>query len=637
MNEIRLALRRLRRSPRFAIAAALTLAVGTGGVAGVFALVDSVILRPLPYPEPDRLVVVRHTAPGLGLAEAGHSVGTYHHYRTNSRALQDFAVYNENVVDLTDGGDPERVQIAMVTSNLFSTLGVVPMLGRPFGPADKAPDAPVAVILGYDLWARRYGADPGIIGRMVELNRAPRLVVGVMPRGFGFPRGETQVWYAMDPDPGWDQDPRWASLSNLFLSGIARLAPGASAESTERELNGLIPRLAEVFPDVTPSLLAEARLTAQVEPLQQAVLGGVSSVLWLVLTALGLVLAIAAANVANLFLVRAEERRVELAVRAALGAKSGERVATFVLEGALLGAIGGVLAVPLATALVQGVVTLGPADLPRLHEVAFQLGHALLAVGTSMILGSALGAVSLLRRRAAEGEAGLRVDPRAATGPAQRRAMQAFTVSQIAIGFTLLAGAALLLQSFWRLRRVDPGFDPENVLTMEIALPWTYSAGEGQVRFWRALVERVAALPGVEAAGTVYSLPLTPDSYLAQFLREPVAIENVPVSGDAAPSVPFLEVTPGYFEALRIPILAGERPVGWTSTRHTVAVNAAFARRFLAGRDPLTARLRPVRRDEAPWHAVAAVVGDVKADGFAADPPPVVYVPMSESFAEPAF
>ncbi|MGH2604486.1 MAG: ABC transporter permease, partial [Dehalococcoidia bacterium] len=194
MNDLRLAFRRLCRSPRFAVATALTLAVGVGGAAGIFALVDAVLLRPLPYPEPDRLVAITHTAPGLGLAEAGHSFGTYHHYRDQAQALQDFAIYSEGVVELSDGGEPERVHVASVTHSFFSTLGVAPALGRSFVPGDGMPDTPEVVILGHGLWVRRYGADPGIVGRTVELNRAAREVVGVMPQGFGFPRPETEVW-----------------------------------------------------------------------------------------------------------------------------------------------------------------------------------------------------------------------------------------------------------------------------------------------------------------------------------------------------------------------------------------------------------------------------------------------------------
>jgi putative ABC transport system permease protein len=639
MPDLRLALRRLWRSPRFAVAAALTLAVGVGGASGIFALVDAVLLRPLPYPEAERLVVVNHTVPGLGLSEAGQSATTYHHYRANSRQLQDFAVYNENVVDLSDGGEPERVPIAMVSPSFFATLGVAPALGRPFGPADAAPGAPVSVIIGHDLWTRRYGSDPAIIGRSIELNRAPRVVIGIMPRGFGFPRPETEIWYVHDPDPGWDADQRWAVLSNLFLSGIARLAPDASVESAERELNGLIPRLADVYPGATPTLLAEAGLAVRIEPLHQAILGDVSRVLWLILAALGLVLAIAGANVANLFLVRAEERRVEIAVRAALGAGSAERIRTFLIEGVVLGAIAGALAVPLAAGVVEGVTAFGPTDLPRMHEVAFDARHVVLTFGVSLLLGAVLSAVPVLRRTTRrEATSTLRIDPRAAAGPAQRRAMQVLTVSEIAIGFTLLVGAVLLLQSFWRLRNVDPGFDSENVLTLEIALPYgPYPTAVERVGFWHELVRRVRGLPGVEMAGTAVMLPLAFDSYLAPFLREGASIEGGPLQDDAAPSVRFLSVTPGYFEALRIPTVAGEPLVSWSSPRHTAMVSASFARRFLADRNPLDARVRPVRRNETPWHDITAVVGDVRADGFAAEPPPVVYIPVSESIADPVF
>ncbi|MEE8116111.1 MAG: ABC transporter permease, partial [Gemmatimonadales bacterium] len=634
MGDLRHVLRRLWRSPRFSIAAALTLAVGMGGVGGIFALVDAVLLRPLSYPAPDRLVAVMHSAPGLGLSEAGHSFGNYHYYRDNSRMLQDFAIYGENVVELSGGGEPERVRVALVTPSFFSTLGVAPALGRPFGPEDGLPGAPVElVILGHDLWTRRYGADPGIVGRTVELNRAPREVVGVMPRGFGFPRPETEVWYARDFAM------RGVQLNQLFLSGIARLTSSASPESAERELNALVPGLAAPS-QMTVQELQETGLAVHVESLHQATLGDLTSVLWLVFATMVLVLAIAGANVASLFLVRAEERRVEMTVRAALGAGSAERIRLFLMEGIALGALAGVLAVPLAAGLVEGVRLFGPTDLPRMDEVGFATRYALLTLGGALMLGAILSTAPVLRRiLRGEGTPTLRVDPRAPIGPAQRRAMQLLTVSQIAIGVALLVGAALLLQSFWRLRNVDPGFDADNVLTMQIALPQrTYRREAAEARFYHALLERIQGLPGVVAAGGAVALPLTAGDYSDDFLREPMSIEGVPVPAEGAPVVAFVNVTPGYFESLRIPTISGDVPTSWSSPRHTVVVNAAFARRFLAGQDPLDARVRPIRTwRPVPWHDVTAVVGDVRDAGLVADPTPIVYVPVSESLDERAY
>lgn len=631
VHDLRLALRRLRRSPRFAIAAALTLAVGVGGASGIFALVDAVLLRPLPYPDPDRLVAVTHSAPGLGLSAAGHSFGTYHHYRDNSRMLQHFAIYGESVRELS-GGEPERVRAAMVTPGFFSTLGVAPALGRPISPEEAISDAPV-VILGHDLWMRRYGADPGIVGRTVELDRTPYEVVGVMPRGFGFPRPQTEVWFVQD-FPAM----RGAWLSQLFLSGVARLTSNASTESAQRELNRLIPGLA-----VTPSEaqeVEEAGLAVHVESLHDATLGDLTSVLWLVFAAMLLVLAIAGANVASLFLVRAEDRRVEMMVRAALGAGSAERIRMFLIEGVVLGTIAGALAVPLAAGLVAGVRVFGPTDLPRIDEVGFSARYALLTLGGALVLGALLSAAPVLRRILwGEETPTLRADQRAAIGPAQRRTMQLLTVSQIAIGFALLVGATLLLQSFWRLRNVDPGFDAENVLTMQLALPQrAYRREAAEARFWHALLERIQGLPGVAHAGGAVALPLTGD-YSDEFLRAPIAVEGASLSSEGPPVVTFVSVTPGYFETLRVPTLSGHVPTSWSSPSHAVVVNAAFARRFLAGQDPLDARLRPLRAwpPNEPWFDVTAVVGDVRDEGLGADPTPIVYVPVSESVGERAF
>jgi predicted permease len=635
MTDLRIALRRLWRSPRFALAAALTLAVGVGGVGGLFALVDSVLLRPLPYPDPGRLVTVMHSAAGLGLSEAGQSFGTYHHYRDHSRTLQDFAIYNESVDELSGAAEPERVRVALVTPSFFSTLGVAPALGRPFRPDDGAPGAPAVVILGHDLWTRRYGADPGIVGQTVELSRIPFEVVGVMPRGFGFPRPETEVWYPRD-FPAM----RGVWLSQLSQPGIARLTFTASAQSAERELNALVPGLAAPS-QMTARELAATGLAVHVTPLRRAILGDVTSVLWLASAAMVLVLAIAAANVAGLFLVRAEERRVEMTVRTALGAGPAERLRLLLAEGIVLGAVAGALAIPLAAGLVDGVRVLGPPDLPRIDEVGFGTRYALLTLGGAVFAGTILGVVPGLRRLLRrEATPTLRVDQRASTGPAQRRSMQLLTVSQVAVGFTLLVGAALLLQSFWRLRTVDPGFAPDNVLTMQIALPRrAYREEAAEARFWHTVLERVRALPGVVAAGGAVALPLTPDDYQDEFLRVPLEVEGAPLPPERRPAVAFVNVTPEYFATLRIPTLAGDVPTSWSPPGNPVVVNAAFARRFLSGRDPLGARLRPDRAwpPNEPWHHVTAVVGNVRDEGLAADPAPVVYVPVSESLGGRAY
>jgi len=629
MSDLRHALRRLSRAPRFSIAAAATLAVGVGGVGGIFALVDAVLLRPLPYPAAHRLVAVTHSAPRRGLAEAGHSYGTYHYYRDNSRLLEDFAIYQESVVELSDGAEPERVRFAVVTPSFFSTLGVAPALGRPFRPEDGLPGAPQQVILGHDLWARRYGADSGIVGRTVELDRAPREVVGVMPRGFGFPSPETEVWWARHFRMVGVQ------LEQLSMSGIARLTASASPESAERELNALIPGLAAAS-QMTMQELKETGLAVHVQSLHEATLGDLPSVLWFVFAAMVLVLVIAGANVAGLFLIRAEEHRLGMMVRHALGAGRAEQVRTFALEGAVLGGIAGTLAVPLAAGLIGAVRAFGPTDLPRLHEVGFGARYAFLVLAGALFFGAALAAAAVLRRTLwREGTYSLRVDQRAPAGPAQRLAMQLLIVGQVAVGFALLVGAALLLQSFWRLRNVDLGFDAEHVLTLEIALPQrAYRREAAEARFYHDLLERIGRLPGVVAAGGAVALPLTGSDY---DLREPMSIEGASLPGEKEPRVAFVNVTPGYFEALRIPMVSGDAPTSWSSPSPTAVVNAAFARRFLAGKDPLDARVHPIRAwRPVPWHDVTAVVADVRDAGLVADPTPIVYVPVSESVEEKA-
>jgi putative ABC transport system permease protein len=390
-RDVRHATRALRKSPGFAAAAILTLALGIGANAAIFTLVDSILLRPLPYPDAERLVTIGHAAPGLNLSDAGASGGTYLHYRAQNQAFEEIGAYYENAVELSGGGDPERVHIAMATPSLFSVLGAKAAAGRVFVEAEERKNDPVPVLISHELWRRRFGSDPDIVGRIIHLNRAPREVIGVLESGFDFPRRETAVWYADAPSPSSPD------VANFYYSAVGRLKPGVRAEAAALDLNRLVPSLADAYDDVSPQWLDRADLRALVRPLKDTIVGDVGSALWALMGGMAFVLLIACANVANLFLVRAEHRQKEVAVRVALGAGRGDLARFLLSESLLLSVAGGVVGVALAWAAVQALTTYGPQHLPRLHEIGLRPAVLAFAGGLSLAAGLAFGALAVLR------------------------------------------------------------------------------------------------------------------------------------------------------------------------------------------------------------------------------------------------
>ncbi|MBW3535826.1 MAG: ABC transporter permease, partial [Gemmatimonadetes bacterium] len=360
-REVRWAGRSLRRSPAFTGVAVVTVALGIGATTAIFTLVDGILLRSLPYPDPDRLVVVKHAVPALDLPEAGLSEGTYLHYREHARSLERIGAYLENVVNLAGDGTPERVQVALVSSGLLEMLGARPAVGRLFTEEEQAPFDPevmVSVVLSHDLWVRQYGGDPAVVGRTVELNAAPKRVVGVLEAGFGFPGPATAVWYPLGLDPSS------AAVDGFYFGSVARLAPGVAPADAERELRALVPGLAEAHPDAAPALFGEGGLTPLVRTLEDEVVGEARPVLWILMGSVTLVLLVACANVVNLMLVRAEHRRREVALRLALGAGRGRLLRQLLVESLVLGLAGGALGVGLAFAFSDAAAALLPFRFP---------------------------------------------------------------------------------------------------------------------------------------------------------------------------------------------------------------------------------------------------------------------------------
>jgi putative ABC transport system permease protein len=639
---LRQAVRSLRRSPGFTAAVVASLALGIGATTTVFTFADAILLRPLPYPDPQSLVVLRHEAPGVGVLQADQSDGTYLHYRANSRALDEIATYYENVVNLSgsDEQDPERVPVAMVSSTLFEVLGARPAVGRlPVPRRERLGTDPVAdpyergasegdaeVLLSYDLWQRRYGGDPSIVGRTIEANRAPKLVIGVLEEGFAFPRAEIGLWYPEDPDPAT------ARAGDMYKLGIGRLAQGFSPADAARDLDRLIPSLPESYPDLSRELIEQARLRAVVVPLEDAIVGEAAPALWLLLGGMAALLLVACVNVANLVLVRAEHRRRDVAVRMALGAAHGHVLRMFGMESLLLAVLGGGLGLVGAWAAVDLLVSFVPPDgLPRLAEVRVDARVMAFAILLSLIVATVFALVPASRRERREVASTLKEGAPASVSVGRFGARRLLVASQMAVALALLVGGALMYRSFRELQRVDPGFDAAGVLTAEIAMPYSgYESYARAERLWSTLLQRVRALPGVESAGAVSGLPLVPKPAYYDVAMD---VEERP--SDTYAGVTTYHVSPGYFGAMHIPILEGwDAEDGLPPVDAPVVLSAAAARRLFPQGSPLGRRVRRTV-GPGPWWTVAAVAGDVPEEHVGADAAEIIYVPMLETPVDP--
>ncbi len=616
-KELQLATRALGRRPGFTSVATFTLALGIGATVAIFTVVHAVLIRPLPYPDSKALVSVNHHAPGLDLPELTNSPGTVGLYRTQSRSFSGFAVYGTESRNLLVGDRADRVQVTAASPELLDVLRVRPALGRPFNQEDAAEGANPVAILTWPAWSSRFGADPGILGRSIEMDGETLEVVGVMPQGFAFPTPEpiALVPAYVDPDGEFGQ---------FGLRSLARLAPSVSVDAARQEVTELQARIPELFPDIDAAFLEQAGWNASVERYQDRIVGDVRSALWIVLGTVGFLLLIACANVANLFLVRAEARHKELAVRAALGAGRARLAGGYLSESVLLGLAGGVLGMGLAALGVSALVANGPAELPRLHEV--RLDGTVIAFGAtiSLLAGLTFGVLPILRYLSGSFARVLRDGGRGTTAGRERhRTRNALVTVQLALALVLLMGSGLMLRSFAELRAVDPGIDADGVLTVALS---TGDAQDDATRaaFYQQVVEGVAALPGVTGAGAATSVPVLPESTNGSSFD----IESRPREDSELPPVAMYDaVAPGYFETMGIPIKAGRsveradheegRPVLW--------VSESFAATFLDG-SALGERVR--FSDHEPWLEIVGVVGDVRNFGLREDIRPVAYFPM---------
>ncbi len=632
-QELRFAARRLVRSPAFTLASVLTLALAIGANASIFAVVERVVLNPLPYPESDRLVVVDHGAERLNLPSGlNFTPGLYYHYAERARNLAGIAIYDSDQLTLTGDGPPERISVVHATPSLASVLRISPAIGRWLAERDGVPGAPQVAVLSHGLWMHRYSSDPNIIGHLITLGGVATEVVGVMPSGYAFPDKRVDVWTAM-------QLARSQGFGFFGRMSVARLRPGAGVADVRRELIGLIGDLPQAFPgDVQAAGNGrEINLFPIVKTLKEATVGGVARALWILLASVGLVLLVACANVANLFLVRSEARRREVAIRRALGATRLGIARYFLSESVLLAGMGGVAGVGIAWGAVRLLIACGPTNLPRLDEIRLDGVAVLFTFLVSVLAALAFAAVPLLYGTPLASS--LHESGRANTASQSRhRARQILMGGQVALALVLLVSSGLMVRSFQRLRAVDPGFDASSALTFALGLPDSdYPTRDAAVAAHHAILGRLSALPGVTAASVSTCLPLTfPFGCFGNTLR----VEGrVYPAGTIPPPALFRAVAGGYFETMGMRIIRGRGIDRADVERHEpiVVVNQALADQFFPKQNPIGQRVAsnrpPARAGEPPartWLTIVGVVATTPTFALAeVNPIGQLFMPMS--------
>ncbi|MEE2777460.1 MAG: ABC transporter permease [Acidobacteriota bacterium] len=624
-SSLRSADRRLRTAPGFAAIAILTLAIGIGSTVAIFSLVNTVLLRPLPFPEAEGLVGLWHTAPGLELEQIPMSPGLYLHYRDEQRAFTAVGLVNPRKFTLTDGGEPERIDGAHVTGSTFDVLQVPPLLGRPILESDEEPGSEPVIVLSHELWQRRFGGDPAIVGRRLRSEGVTREIVGVMPATFRFPSSDTELWLPMELDR--DRAP----IGEFSAQGIARLRPGFELESAEGDLSRLLAALPEAFPeDPAVGILLQAGFAALVHDMREDEIGDVRTALMVVLGAVGMIFLIACANVANLFLVRAEGRHQEIAIRSALGETRGSLVLGFLVESLLLASLAGALGLALAAAVTRLIIALAADALPRLTEHSFDGKVYGFCVGASVLAAVLFGLLPALRTTvpglATElTESGLRTT----AGRGRRKLRGALVVGQVAISLVLLISSGLSALSFRRLASTHPGFDASDVINFTLSLPReSYPDARDRLRFHDGILRELRTLPGVSSVGAASGLPLD-----GQESASGHAVEDFPfVEGEPPQVLYFQYASSDYFSTLGIPLLEGRafNDDDHRQAARSIVISETVARFFWPESSALGKRLRQgaAPEDTADWYIVIGEVGDIRSPDLRQEPSKLVYYPL---------
>lgn len=625
LQDLRYGLRGLFRKPGFALTAILTLALGIGANTAIFSVINSILIRPLPYKDDGRLVVINHIYPKIDL-KAPTSLFGYTYYRDHARSFESVTALKGSSFNLTDGGDPERLNGALVTSNLFRTLGVEVAMGRLLADDENQPGREKVVLLSDGLWRRRFGADPGILNRKIILNGEPYMVIGILPPHFQFGREIGQMidlWapIAFQPDLLTPD-----SLTFEYLFTVARLKPGVTIEQAQAEMDILAATLRQqYFSGADKSVWG-----LSLQYFRELVTGDIRPALWILLGAVALVLLIACVNVANLLLARAADRQKEIAIRTALGAGRWRIVRQLLTESLSLSLIGGVVGLLIASWGVSALVNLNEDRIPRAYEIGIDwwvLGYTLLA---SLATGILFGLAPALQISGADLHETLKEGGRIGTGAARGRVRSVLVVLEMAVALVLLIGSGLLIRSFWRLQQIDPGFDPQNTLTLNLSLPQPQYVDIGQrVMFYQQMLEKTRAIPGVVSAGAVMILPMSGNNASGSFA---IQGHDVP-QGQSLPHGDRWAATPGYFETMKIKLVRGRlfEDRDATNAPFVAIIDENMARKYWPDEDPIGKRISfEGGRQNPRWREIVGIVGHVKHSGLEGESRVQYYLPHSQ-------
>ena len=617
--------RSLTAAPLFTSVAILTLAIGIGANTAIFSVVYAVLLKPLPFDQPERLVGVWHTAMGMNIPKLNQGPASYLTYKEENRVFENIGLWDNGTVSVTGRGEPERVDALYFSDSMLPTLRVQPAVGRRFTAEDDSPRTPGRVMLSHDYWMRKFGGRPEAIGQTIVVEGKQQEIVGVLPAGFHFLTYKPAVFL-----------PFKFNRAELFVGefsfqSVARLKPGVTLEQANADIARMIPLLFERFPlppGFTKKMFDDVRMGPLVTPFADDLVGDIRPMLWVLLGTVGLVLLIACANVANLFLVRAESRQQEMAVRAALGASWRQLASELLGESITLGLLGGAVGLALAAGGLRLLVALGPANLPRLSEIAIDPIVVLFTVALSLVAGALFGLVPVLRVARPQLAASLKEGGRGSSdGRERHRLRNALVVAEVAMALVLLVGSGLMIRTFQAMRHVDPGFTKsEEVLTLRLMVPEALAQGDdASARTHEAIARRLEQIPGVTSVGVSSAIAL--DGHDS---NDPIFVEEKPLPPGRVPPIRrFKFVGARYVETMGNRLLAG-RTITWADSQNLLPVamvSEAFAREYFGA--PSAAIGKRIRQSpNSPWREIVGVVGNERDDGLGKPAPVTVYWPV---------
>jgi predicted permease len=627
-SNLRFGLRQLRRNPSFAITASLTLALGIGTTTAMFSLVDTVLLKPLPFPQPDRLVWITQHDHSIGATVPEPlSYPDYFDWRAQNLTLAGLASYKGSSLTLTGMGPAQQLNGQSVSSNFFQVLGVAPLVGRDFRPEEERAGNR-AVILSFALWQSRFGSDRGIVGHPISLDGESYIIAGVMPRSFQFPYSltPTDLWTSLAP-MFEGSAPTALQRGNDSLSIIGRLKPGVTVEQAATDLSAIARRIAAQYPDSN-----KWYLSAGVMPESRKISGDARAALEMLFVAVGLLLLVACVNVAGLLLARGARRSGEIALRGALGATRGELIRQLLTESLLLSLCGGLAGIVLAKGMLAAAVLLAPRTVPRLAEVSLDPTVLGFAVALAILTGLIFGVLPALRSSGLRPALVLREGRGVISGHSRHSLQGWLIVGETALSLVLLVGAGLLLRSLTATLQSDPGFEPQGVLTARFSMPEVEYSRDQKIQLVQQLLPRLAALPGVTSASAGWPMPMS-----SSFATTSFTVEGHPVAKGDNPSEAIGVTLPGYFSTMRIPLLAGRdfSAADTTKGEPVAIVSESFAKKYFPGINPLGKHLKADIGDgvvpDGISRRIVGIVGDVKQRGLTVEPVPQYFLPWTQA------